>query len=120
MRVLRSLPISLVVLLALATPALGIDGLLGGQGTAVTFTVYGAGLSWKGGAAEWSFACGGCLIRIFFSDASLVLVQNGAAQTLGPGAYELRDYKGYMSETMNAPGSYQIVLSGVGEINRLQ
>lgn len=113
-------PVSLLALLAVLPTTVGaptLGGIVSGPGTATTFQVFaGPGGALEGGAYEWTLVCGDCFIRITLVESDLVLVQNGAVQTLPPGKYEIRDYSGLFMHTQEALGQFAVELHGHGRV----
>ncbi|MFA5863019.1 MAG: hypothetical protein WDA16_15110 [Candidatus Thermoplasmatota archaeon] len=119
---LSLLAISMVVsLLPSATAELTVGGLLVGSGTVYTFTAYESGFGASGAGFTHTEVCTDCLIQftLTIDQPGFVLAQTGAMVPLVPGSYELRDFVGYFSYTMNAPHDFTIVLAGMGEVNRV-
>lgn len=120
--VLFLLTISVMVsALPTAVAGLTVGGLLVGSGTVYTFTAYESGLGASGAGFTNTEVCTDCLIQftLTLDQPGFVLEQTGAAVPLVPGSYELRDFVGYFSYTMNAPHDFTIVLAGTGEVNRV-
>lgn len=114
----RSLPISLLALLAMAGTAAAPGGLVGGFGTAATFFVDGAGLGVEDVFYDWTYACADCYITMTLTDFT-ALYAGAGAQTLAPGAYEVRELKGVFARSWTAPHEYEILIWGHAKIERV-
>lgn len=103
---------------ALAAPSIG--GAIEAHGTATTFRFFGGGSALEGGTHDWSYVCGGCLLRVTFSVAdTFVVVQNGRAQTFSHGAFEVREFSGLIQLWEEGPGHFVMQIHGVGSAAQL-
>jgi len=117
------LPLSLSALLMLpalvTVGAAAVPGLVHGNATAATFTIYSDGVTFSGGAFDRTIECVDCLARFTFTDSSITVSQNGLTQTLSPGAYELREYRGTIAISYRGPHNFFIQLEGAGHLAAL-
>lgn len=117
------LSISLVALLvsalqpALAAPS--VDGAIEGRGTASSFSIRGGGAALEGGTHDWSIVCGGCDVRLTLVLPSVVVLQNGRMESLSPGTYEIRDFRGLVQVWEYGLGDFELQVHGVGTVTRL-
>lgn len=103
---------------ALAAPA--VPGVMHGSGTAATFQLLGAGSALEGGASDWTIVCGGCLLRVAFTQTEFsVTFESGRASSFSPGVYEVREFYGVFSITDEGPGQFFVQLHGAGHVARL-
>lgn len=119
----RWIPAAAAILAALALqPALSAPAVQDGieaTGTARTFLIYGGGFALEGGTHDWSVVCGGCLIRVTFADTqSSVIVASGSVVAVTPGLYEIREFRGLLQFTEEAPGVTFFQIHGTGGVAR--
>jgi hypothetical protein len=82
------------------------------------FTIYANGYAVQGAAADWTYACVDCFIRIAMSTPSIFAAPSGEPIMLAPGTYEIREYRGLIMLSGDT-GDFTMVLSGVGKLIRL-
>lgn len=97
-----------------------VPDVLTGFGTATTFQVYVVGAAVEGGAFDWSDVCAYCLVRIAIAEGQFTVADSeGIARALDPGAYELREYRGFFLFSQRAPHDFAVQLHGLGKIEKL-
>lgn len=116
----------LLVLLALApatVAARGVPDVLHGHGDVSTFQLFAFGLALEGGLHERTALCADCVLRFTTTAPSFVVADlsspAGAARTLDPGRYEVRELRGFFGSTQEAPHAFFVQIHGAGKLLRL-
>lgn len=125
----RAVQLSLVLLLALvslAPSSIGgalIPDAISGSASATTFQLFGQGTSIEGGAFDMMDACGHCWIRMTIDGPGLTVIDathpDGANRQLGPGQYEIREFRGLFGIHVIGPHDFVLWLDGTGKTIKL-
>lgn len=125
----RAVQISLVLLLALISVAPStlaaplVPDVLNGFASATTFQVFGVGYSVDGGAFDYTDVCSHCWIRMTITSGGIRVADathsDGAVRELGPGQYEVREYRGVFGIYTFGQHDFGLQLHGAGKTIKL-
>lgn len=118
--------VPLLALASLAPLTLGaplVPDVMNGFASATTFQILGVGAAVEGGAFDWTEACVECLIRFTTPTGGIGVIEpasaNGATYTIGPGQYEIREYRGVLGIYDLGLRNFGLEVHGTGKIHKL-
>lgn len=97
-----------------------VPELVTGSGAANTITVYGHGFALEGGAADWTEVCARCHMRLGITSPGFTVYDADEGPVLlAPGLYELREYSGLFTFSVEGRHAFFVQLFGGGKIDEI-
>lgn len=125
-RAAKLAPVVLLALISAAPVSLAgplVPDVLYGFAPATTFQIIGRGYSAEGGAFDQTTACTFCWVRFTITGTGLSVVDPaspaGIVRDLGPGQYEVREYRGAFALYDFGPRDFQLWFEGTGKLIKL-
>lgn len=125
-RAVQLLLVPLLALISIAPSTVGaplVPDVLNGFASATTFQIFGMGAAVEGGAWDWTDVCAYCLVRFTTTDGGILVADathpDGPVRMLGPGQFEIREYRGLIGIYDLGLRNFQLELHGTGKTIQL-